>query len=259
MKISFSKYQGAGNDFVMLDNRDGRYTDLTIQQIQTICDRKFGIGADGLIKINAHPTLDFQADYFNADGSKSFCGNGGRCAVSFAKKLDFIPNAVTFLGYDGPHKAIIDVDKIHLEMINVDQLLKIGSDYELYTGSPHYIHFLSDVATFDIFNYGQSIRYNDTYRNEGINVNAVEIIDTNHLHVRTYERGVEDETLACGTGVTASAIAYAHKENKVGHSNIKVKVQGGDLAVQFHYDGKTFSDVWLIGPGTFVFEGTIDV
>lgn len=259
MKIHFSKYQGAGNDFVMLDNRDGKYNDLTIAQIQFICDRKFGVGADGLIKINAHPTLDFEADYYNADGSKSFCGNGGRCAVSFAKKLDFIGNSVNFLGFDGPHKATIELDKVQLEMNDVNSIIVHENDFELYTGSPHYIRFQTNLADFDIFNYGQSIRYNETYKSEGINVNAVEVLATNQLYVRTYERGVENETLACGTGVTASAIAYAYKENRIGDSSIKVKVQGGDLEVQFSYDGKSFSNVWLIGPGTFVFEGSIDV
>lgn len=259
MEIQFSKYQGAGNDFIMLDNRDGKYSFLSIEQIRYLCDRKFGIGADGLIKINSHPSLDFEVDYYNADGSKSFCGNGGRCAVSFCGKIGIDVKNTSFMGYDGEHKAMLEGTDIQLEMNDVKEVKTIGKDFEIYTGSPHYIRFSENIREVDIFTFGREIRYNDTYKKEGINVNVVEELGENSLFVRTYERGVENETLACGTGVTACALAYAYKKGKTGENTIKIKVQGGQLAVRFHYDGTHFKNVWLIGPGTFVFEGTIHV
>ncbi len=242
-----------------MDNRTGNYNDLSIATIQRLCDRKFGIGADGLIKINSHSILDFEADYYNADGSKSFCGNGGRCAVSFCNDLGINVQTTTFVGYDGEHKAIFNNGVIQLEMIDVNEIKAVGNDFELYTGSPHYIHFSTQIQDFDIYNFGKNIRYSDTYAHKGINVNVVEPIDDNNLFVRTYERGVENETLACGTGVTASALAYASVNNKTGENHIAVKVMGGELAVRFHFDGKKFTNIWLIGPGTFVFKGEIDV
>lgn len=259
MTIHFSKYQGAGNDFIMLDNRDGHYNLLTIEQIKKLCDRKFGIGADGLIKINSHPSLDFEADYYNADGSKSFCGNGGRCAVSFCNDLGMDVSSATFSGYDGEHKAILNGKEIQLEMMNVYEVKIRDGNFEIYTGSPHYIHFSKQIEHFDVYTYGRNIRYNDTYRKNGINVNITEELADNKLFVRTYERGVENETLACGTGVTACALAYAYKTNKTGNVIIDVKVMGGELSVRFNYDGTKFTNVWLIGPGTFVFDGKINV
>jgi diaminopimelate epimerase len=257
MKVQFSKYQGAGNDFIMLDNRDGRYDCLTFDDIRFLCHRKFGIGADGLIKINSIKDFDFEADYYNADGSKSFCGNGGRCAVAFTKKLAIIGDETTFLGYDGLHKASIVDGLIQLEMMDVTEIQQTNNDYVIYTGSPHYIHFVESNATFDIYDYGKSIRYNETYKQEGINVNSVQVLGSNELSVRTYERGVENETLACGTGVTAAAIAYAHQQQLTGEQIIKIQVLGGELSVRFAIDEGIFSNVWLIGPGTHVFSGEI--
>ncbi|HLU87198.1 MAG TPA: diaminopimelate epimerase [Taishania sp.] len=259
MEIQFAKYHGAGNDFILLDNRQGIYDELTDKQIQFLCDRRFGIGADGLIKINSHPTLDFEADYYNADASKSFCGNGGRCAVAFANKLGIDVSSTSFLGYDGLHDANLQDSLIHLGMNNVNSYKQFDKDYEVYTGSPHYIHFTSELSDFDMYNFGRTIRYNETYKSEGINVNAVEILGENQLFVRTYERGVEDETLACGTGVTAAAMAYCINANKTGQQTIEIRVMGGNLKVKFDFDGQIFRNVWLIGEGTFVFEGTIHV
>lgn len=259
MKLFFSKYQGAGNDFILLDNRKGEYDALSIEQIKQLCNRRFGIGADGLIKINSHPTFHFEVDYYNADGSKSFCGNGGRCAVSFCNKLGMDVNTSSFLGFDGEHKATFENDIIQLQMNPVCDIQLINADFEIYTGSPHYIHFSNDIADLDMYSFGKSIRYNDHYKKEGINVNMVQELAENYLFVRTYERGVENETLACGTGVTACAIAYSHKQHKVGENHIKIKVMGGELAVRFDYDGNCFTNVWLIGPGTFVFDGTTTI
>lgn len=259
MTINFSKYQGAGNDFILLDNRDGKYDSLSVNQIRQLCDRKFGIGADGLIKINRQPELDFEADYYNADGSKSFCGNGGRCAVAFCNDLGMDVAATTFLGYDGTHKAVFGGNEIQLKMADVREIKAIETDFELNTGSPHYVHFSKQIDRFDTYTYGKNIRNNATYREAGINVNVAEELSDNNLFVRTYERGVEDETLACGTGVTACALAYAYLNGKTGVNLIRVKVMGGELTVKFHYDGTYFTNIWLIGPGTFVFKGVINV
>lgn len=259
MEIHFSKYQGAGNDFIMINNLDGKYNDLSLSQIQQLCNRKFGIGADGLIKINQHQTFDFEVDYYNADGSKSFCGNGGRCAVAFAKEIGLDVKKTKFTGFDGEHDAILKENTVELKMADVSQINSLKEDYELNTGSPHYIHFTNDVATFDIVDFGKSIRYSVPYKTNGINVNAVEVTSINELFVRTYERGVEDETLSCGTGVTACAIAYAKHNHHLGDNTVQIKTLGGELSVRFHYDGEKFTNVWLIGPGTFVYEGTINV
>ncbi len=259
MIVKFSKYQGAGNDFILIDNREGKYDSLTISQIQFLCDRKFGIGADGLIKINHHSNYDFEADYYNADGSKSFCGNGGRCAIAFCSDLGMDVSSTIFLGYDGEHKGNKINNSIHLGMKDVSEILKTDNDFIINTGSPHYIRFISDVKNFNIYNFGREIRYSNPFKEVGINVNAVEELAQNNIYVRTYERGVENETLACGTGVTACAMAYVHAKKQIGKSEIRVKVEGGELAVHFNFDGTNFSDVWLIGPGTFVFEGSINV
>ena len=259
MTISFSKYQGAGNDFILLDNRDGRYDTLSIETIQRLCDRKFGIGADGLIKINSHPTLDFEADYYNADGSKSFCGNGGRCAVSFSHKLGLDVATTRFMGFDGEHLAHLADGIIRLKMADVYTIQSVDGNYELYTGSPHYVHFSTDIQEFDIYSFGRMIRYNDQYAAEGINVNVVEELENDYLFVRTYERGVEDETYACGTGVTAVAMAMAKKQNQIGQVVTPVTVLGGNLEINFSYDGQKFTDVFLCGPAERVFEGEIEI
>lgn len=261
MNIKFHKYQGTGNDFVMLDNRSGEYDNLTILQISQLCDRRFGIGADGLIKINQHDSLDFEVDYYNADGSKSFCGNGARCSVQFAKSLGIDVASTDFLGIDGIHNATVDSNElVHLEMSHISDLTKRNSDYILHTGSPHYVHFVEELAELDIVDFGKSIRYSDEFKQEGINVNVVEIIDAQTISIATYERGVEDETLSCGTGATACVIAFADLNQLKGSNCINVKVKGGELKVSFDAsDNSTYSNVRLIGPGTFVFKGEVNV
>jgi diaminopimelate epimerase len=260
MLISFYKYQGTGNDFVMLDNFSGEYNALALEQIQTICNRKFGVGADGLIKLNAHPTLDFEMDYYNADGSKSFCGNGARCSVAFASFLGKIENETRFLAIDGEHQALLDKDRISLKMNDVNAITSLGNDFMLHTGSPHYIHLVSNNEEFDIVAFGKKIRYSEAFKEAGINVNSVERLTDFALDVRTYERGVEDETLSCGTGVTAAALAHAFELNLTGKQTVDIQTLGGKLAVSFELQNEmNFTNIHLIGPAIQVFKGEIHV
>ena len=254
MEIHFYKYQGTGNDFIILDNRDGKYNSLTDSAIETMCHRKFGIGADGLMLLENEDGFDFKMRYHNADGKEgSMCGNGGRCLVMFAHDLGIIKNAYHFIASDGPHDATIQENGlVRLKMKDVDNISVSTESSVLNTGSPHYIHWVTDLDGFDVYNQGRNIRYNEVYKSEGINVNFVKK-EEDSIRVRTYERGVEDETLSCGTGVTAAAIASS---GTMGQQHIHVQVEGGTLAVSFNRIGeKHFTDVWLIGPATFVYSG----
>jgi diaminopimelate epimerase len=260
MKIHFEKYQGTGNDFVMLDNLNGQYDNISIVDIQKICDRRFGIGADGLIKINAFPSLDFEVDYYNSDGSKSFCGNGARCAVAFAETLGIDVTNTHFMAIDGEHSAQKNAEIIALDMQPVSSVNEINGDFILNTGSPHYIQFVEDVGSVNVYATGREVRYSDPYKTEGINVNLVEQIAENTIKIRTYERGVEDETLSCGTGATACALVVGLVSQKLGKQTVEVEVEGGELSVSFDNKGNgLFTDIKLIGPAKFVFKGEIDV
>lgn len=260
MKIHFYKYQGTGNDFVMLDNRDGKYDAVDIKEINQLCDRRFGIGADGLIKINTHPFYAFEMDYYNSDGSKSFCGNGARCTVAFANELGISCENVSFWAIDGEHTANLIDTNVSLAMKDVTEIHEIENDYLLHTGSPHYIQFVDKVEQVDVFTQGKFIRNQELFRLEGVNVNFVQVINENELFVRTYERGVEDETLSCGTGVTAAVLAYAYKQGITDLGRIQVKTLGGSLEVAFQTSNKgQFSNIQLIGPAKQVFKGEMDV
>jgi len=261
MILNFHKYQGTGNDFIMIDNRNGQYDNLTIPQISQLCDRRFGIGADGLIKINKHNSFDFEVDYYNADGSKSFCGNGARCAVMFAQSLGINVESTNFLGIDGKHNAVLDEDGlVHLEMNDVQEIEILKDAFVLNTGSPHHVAFSDDLSCETIVSIGKEIRYSDAYKAQGINVNLMQLLEKNSISIATYERGVEDETLSCGTGATACAMVYAVANKLEGKQLIEVKVKGGNLKVSFNasLDGK-FTDVRLIGPATFVYQGEVNV
>ena len=260
MKLTFYKYQGTGNDFVMIDNRQNIFPKNNTKLIAHLCDRKFGIGADGLILLENHPQYDFKMIYYNSDGNESsMCGNGGRCLVAFAKQLDVISEKAKFEAVDGYHFATIDSKNIvSLQMITVDKI-QVNPEYSfLNTGSPHHVTLVENLKTFDVKTEGAKIRYSDLYGKAGSNVNFANQLTADKFAVRTYERGVEDETLSCGTGATAVAIAM-HKTNKTPAKTIQIQVEGGELAVSFEEENGVYSNVFLIGPATFVFEGIIDV
>ena len=259
MNIHFFKYQGAGNDFIMIDNRDLSFKYKDNNAVLQLCNRRFGIGGDGLMLLQNHADYDFEMLYFNADGKLgSMCGNGGRCIVAFAKYLGIIDRETDFLAVDGPHYAKISEEGnwVDLQMIDIDTINKDGDAYVLNTGSPHYVAQMQDLDGYDVYLNGKAIRNNETYKKEGINVNYVED-KGDHLFVRTFERGVEDETYACGTGVTAVALSMAQHKNQTGHIETPVKVLGGDLKIHFDYDGNQFTNVFLCGPAERVFEGEV--
>lgn len=260
MKIKFYKYQGTGNDFVMIDNRQNIFPKNNTKLIEKLCDRRFGIGADGLILLENDNSTDFKMVYYNSDGNESsMCGNGGRCLVAFAKKMNVIQNETTFIATDGLHHATVsETGIVSLQMKDVDSV-NIQSDYVfLNTGSPHHVTFVDYLEHFDVVTNGAKIRYSDLYGKAGSNVNFVNQINENHFAVRTYERGVEDETLSCGTGVTAVAIAM-NATGKTNANQIELDVQGGKLEVSFEKNNGIYSNVHLIGPATFVFEGEVEL
>jgi diaminopimelate epimerase len=257
MNLHFYKFEGAGNDFILVDNRDLRIDHHNPAFLSGLCDRRFGIGADGIMFLQEITGYDFEMVYYNADGQpSSMCGNGGRCIVAFAKMLGLIKEETNFLAVDGPHYAKISEtgDWVSLQMIDVDDIQHDGNASVLNTGSPHYVISQPDLKEKNVFEDGRAIRYNETYASNGINVNFVEDMG-DHYFVRTYERGVEDETFACGTGVTAVALAMAKQKNLTGHNNTPISVLGGKLNIKFDYDGEKFTEVFLEGPATFVFEG----
>jgi diaminopimelate epimerase len=260
MQIEFYKYQGTGNDFVMIDNRSNTFPKENIQLIAHLCDRRFGIGGDGLILLENDPEADFKMVYYNSDGNQStMCGNGGRCLVAFAQQLKVIKNDATFNAIDGLHHASVAEDGIvSLQMIDVLEI-KETPDYSfLNTGSPHHVQLVEDLEHYNVKENGAAIRYGDLYGKAGSNINFVSKIDDTTFSVRTYERGVEDETLACGTGVTAVAIAMNAK-GVTDATTIDLNVEGGKLAVSFDKKNNVYTNVFLIGPAKFVFKGVIEI
>lgn len=260
MLLHFYKYQGTGNDFVIADNRDGKIS-LSTEQINRICDRRFGVGADGFMLLQDKKGFDFEMKYYNADGKEgSMCGNGGRCIVKFAYHSGIHKPLYHFLAYDGAHDAEIDVDGIvSLKIKDVRSVRKFHNDFILDTGSPHYVKMVTNVMDLDVYKKGRELRNSREFVEEGINVNFVEQLgDANKIIVRTYERGVEDETFSCGTGVTASALMCYHNEN--GFNDVRVKTLGGNLTVEFdRIDDNHYENIWLCGPAEKVFEGKIEV
>ena len=258
MEIQFYKYQGTGNDFIMIDDRQNHFDQENCKLIALLCDRKFGIGADGLILIRNHPDYDFEMIYFNADGHEgSMCGNGGRAIVRFAHDLGVIGNETKFIAVDGEHLALVSSDAISLKMMNVSNIEEGSDFFYLNTGSPHYVKFLDeDLTQTDIITGGKAVRYSERFKEAGTNVNFIEKTATDSLYVRTYERGVEDETLSCGTGVTACALASSYLGM---NSPIAIKTLGGNLTVSFDKKNKTFENIYLIGPAKKVFSGEIKV
>ncbi len=260
MKLHFYKYQGTGNDFVMIDNRSNFFPKDNRDLISNLCHRRFGIGADGLILLENDSETDFRMVYYNSDGNEStMCGNGGRCLVAFAKQIGVIKNTTTFNAVDGLHSASVGADGIvSLQMIDVDTINQNAGYTFLNTGSPHHIQVVDDLKNFDVKQKGAEIRYGDLYGNAGSNINFVKKIDEDTFSLRTYERGVEDETLACGTGATAAAIAM-NATGQTHATSIKMNVEGGKLSVTFDKEGEKYTNVFLNGPAEFVFEGTIEI
>lgn len=269
MKLHFYKYQATGNDFILIDNRDGRYS-FTVDEIKKICDRRFGVGADGLILIEKDPAVDFKMVYYNSDGTQSLCGNGCRSAIDLASHLGIVNGKAKFSAYDGVHKATLLADGlIRVNMNDVSGWKKWGEDIFINTGSPHVVRFVKDLAEFPVVEEGKSIRYSSPFKPGGTNVNFVELKGNNRIFVRTYERGVENETLSCGTGVTAVALAAGLQ----GYSSpVEINVVGGKLSVEFKFSPSSispdqagtgqagiFQDIFLTGPAKMVFEGDLDL
>jgi len=261
MALQFFKYQATGNDFVILDNRMSNRA-FSKNEITAICDRKFGIGADGLMLIENDAQLDFNLVYYNSDGSQSLCGNGSRAAVSFASKLGIINGKTVFNAYDGSHEAeLMSSGIVRLKMNEVTLVEQHGEDFFINTGSPHVIRFVKDLDKFPVFEEGRKIRYSEKFGPSGTNANFVELLHDNTVFVRTYERGVENETLSCGTGVTAAALAASF----LGYSSpVKIKTLGGELQVEFtSHKGDTakpaFTSVFLVGPAKMVYKGELEL
>ena len=266
--MKFWKYQGAGNDFIMVDQRtDRRLFRKDTELIARLCDRRFGIGADGLILLESHTDCDFEMIYFNADGRESsMCGNGGRCIAAFAEHLGIVKSSCRFIAIDGLHEAVIVPQKraglywVELKMTDVTAVERRDNNFILNTGSPHFVQFTTQLTEKDMVMEGRAVRYSDAYRAEGVNVNLVEKQDDGSISIRTYERGVEDETLACGTGVTAAALSASMLNGASGDKyDIPVHARGGDLRVRFRKGSQpgNFFDIWLCGPAEYVYSGEI--
>lgn len=261
MKIPFYKYQGAGNDFVIIDDREENFDRSNTKLVKSLCERRFGIGADGLMLLRNKDGYDFEMVYFNSDGNESsLCGNGARCIVAFAKKLGLITESGYFLAVDGPHDAhLIQTDEgewVSLKMGDINEIEKGPGYCFIDTGSPHYVAFESNLQKFDLIDRAKEIRYNGRFRQAGTNVNFISL-EADVLNIRTYERGVEDETLACGTGVTAAVLA-AHATGQFKGDELNVKAQGGNLKVKFEQFQTGYKNIWLQGPAEFVFKGHVD-
>ena len=260
MKIPFYKYQGTGNDFVVIDNRQLLLSKNDTKMIRFFCDRRFGIGADGLmfLELPENERDDFTMVYFNADGNESsMCGNGGRCLVAFARDIGVIHTSATFTAIDGPHQAHVEGERVRLQMKNVTHIEIFDTHVFLDTGSPHHIALVANLAAYDVYTNGKKIREGAPYFDEGTNVNFVEQEGGNTFSVRTYERGVENETLSCGTGVTAVALAM-HAKKKVTETSVKIHTPGGTLTIDFEETPNGYENVFLSGPAMQVFKGEIE-
>ena len=253
--IIFYKYQATGNDFILVDDRRNIFPDQ-LDAVTFLCDRKFGIGSDGLILLRVAKENDFEMVFYNPDGSQSLCGNGSRCAVKFAEKLGMVSGKCSFLAYDGPHEAeLLSDGRVRLGMRDVQNVRQLDDGMFVDTGSPHLIRYVQDIEAVDVYGRGREIRYNHTFQEKGVNINFVSL-ENDCIRVRTYERGVENETLSCGTGVTAAALASSQRNME---SPVLVKTKGGELEVSFVREaGDTFSSIYLTGPAVEVFNGTIE-
>lgn len=257
MRLAFYKYQGTGNDFILVDDRKKKLGNYPDEFVQKLCDRRLGIGADGFIVLRGHEEHDFEMIYHNADGSQSLCGNGSRCAVHLAQQLGMIDQQAYFLTTDGTHQAHIKDDLIHVSMHDVTEVKHLPAGYWLNTGSPHYVTWVKDLNNLNVHQRGQQIRNSKPFQKEGINVNFVKRKDDGTLAMRTYERGVETETLSCGTGATAAALVASLEGST---SPVSIDAQGGQLQVSFtRKSAQHFQDIYLTGPARQVYQGTIEI
>ncbi|WP_431471580.1 diaminopimelate epimerase [Nonlabens sp. SCSIO 43208] len=257
--LTFYKYQGTGNDFVIVDNRDLSFTKKDAKTIARICDRRFGIGGDGFILLENNAHLDFNMVYFNSDGNEStMCGNGGRCIVSFAHFLGIFEKQTTFNAIDGKHDAVVNDDgTISLQMIDVNKVDDNRDYCFTNTGSPHHVQLVADLDNYPVVEEGRKLRHK-VYGDDGANINFVQPISHGTYKVRTYERGVEDETYSCGTGVTAVALAM-HATSHTTNTNVSLVTPGGELSVRFVNKDNGYTDIWLSGPAQQVFKGNINI
>ncbi len=256
MELQFFKYQGTGNDFVIIDNRQDIFPKNNTKLVAELCDRRFGIGADGLILLEDDNLSDFKMVYYNSDGAEgSMCGNGGRCLVAFAHHLGIVEKETTFNAVDGPHYATVEGDEVNLKMMDVDKVHEKQNHSFLDTGSPHHVQIVTDLDKFDVQKEGKKLRYG-IYGESGSNINFVEQKDDNVFKVRTYERGVEAETLSCGTGVTAVALAM-YESGKTTGKEVHIHALGGDLTISFDKKDGKYTNIFLKGPAIQVFKGTI--
>lgn len=264
LQLTFYKYHGTGNDFIMIDNRDGKVAFTSAKQVAQLCDRRFGIGADGLILIAPSDDHDFKMVYYNADGNEgSMCGNGGRCSVAFASFIGIVKERATFEAVDGLHEAKLltnatGLTTIALRMNDVENVHTDNHRYEMNTGSPHLVLFTQALYDLDVYHEGKKIRYGSPYTEAGINVNFVEKKE-GKIFMRTYERGVEDETWSCGTGTVAVAIAAVLEGLADERQEVHIESKGGPLSVQFKRDGNRFSNIILTGPAKQVFQGNLSI
>lgn len=260
MKINFEKFQGTGNDFILIDNRNSQLSNIQTESIIVLCDRKYGVGSDGLILINHAPNKDFEMVFYNPDGSQSFCGNGARCAIAFAIRQDFKIDSYSFNAIDGEHEFRYNSNLPSLRMKDVNNLLQVQKNAAfLDTGSPHYVVFCDDLSTENVLRTGKNIRYSADYAKLGVNVNLIEKVDPSTIRIATYERGVENETLSCGTGATASVLFYAHTFG-ITNATINVLTKGGTLTVSFEKsENDLYHNIWLSGPASYVFSGSISL
>lgn len=261
MLIRFDKYHGAGNDFIMIDQRKKDISQFSEKIVSQLCHRQFGIGADGLILLTDSNNADFRMIYFNSDGREgTMCGNGGRCITAFARNLGIIQKDTVFEGIDGLHNAeVLDNENYKLKMIDVPEVYTMKDGHYLNTGSDHFVTQKTDIQNIDINKLGRELRYEDRFGETGTNVNFIEIVSNNELNIRTYERGVENETLACGTGSVAAAIS-AFLSQKTDKTSYHIHAPGGNLVVDFEYNvNEGFKNIWLSGPAKNVFSGTIKI
>ena len=255
--LPFYKYQGTGNDFTMIDNRESIFDDSDTEHITRLCDRKFGVGSDGLILLSAHPAYDFEMVYFNADATRSTCGNGARCAVHLAHHLGIISDETRFVMEGDEYLAFVENDRIRIRMVDVSNVQKFPEGYLLNTGTRHFVRIIKKLSDYNVVGEGSRLRYDERFQPVGANINFVEVNDK-EVRMRIYEKGVENETLSSGTGVTAVALTLAHTQDLP--SPITVHTRGGTLTVSFVRSGPaSFTQVYMAGPAEMVFQGTVFV